>query len=97
MAAFTADPKHFTVAGAYYPTDHVFAMFADAAAAQAAATRMAEVPDVGAVQLAEPGAIQQTFAKRAADVGGAPSVGREDQFMLRFVELARGGKAGLLI
>ena len=37
MAAFTADPKHFTVAGAYYPTDHVFAMFADAAAAQAAA------------------------------------------------------------
>ena len=44
MAAFTADPKHFTVAGAYYPTDHVFAMFADAAAAQAAATRMAEVP-----------------------------------------------------
>ena len=97
MTAFTADPKHFTVAGAYYPTDHVFAMFADAAAAQAAATRMAEVPDVGAVQLAEPGAIQQTFAKRAADVGGAPSVGREDQFMLRFVELARGGKAGLLI
>ena len=97
MTAFTADPKHFTVAGAYYPTDNVFAMFADAAAAQAAATRMAEVPDVGAVQLAEPGAIQQTFAKRAADVGGAPSVGREDQFMLRFVELARGGKAGLLI
>ena len=97
MTAFTADPKHFTVAGAYYPTDHVFAMFADAAAAQAAATRMAEVPDVGAVQLAEPGAIQQTFAKRAADVGGAPSVGREDQFMLRFVELAQSGKAGLLI
>ena len=58
---------------------------------------MADVPDVGAVQLAEPGALQQTFAKRAADVGGAPSVGREDQFMLRFVELARGGKAGLLI
>ena len=97
MAAFTADPKHFTVAGAYYPTDHVFAMVADAAAAQAGAARMADVPDVGAVQLAEPGALQQTFAKRAADVGGAPSVGREDQFMLRFVELARGGKAGLLI
>ena len=97
MTAFTADPKHFTVAGAYYPTDHVFAMFADAAAAQAAATRMAEVPDVGAVQLAEPGAIQRTFAKRAADVGGAPSVGREDQFMLRFVELARAGCCGLLI
>ena len=52
----------------------------------------------GAITLATPTAIQQAFAQRAADVGtGAPSVGREDQFMLRFVELAQAGKAGLLI
>ena len=97
MAPFTADASHFTMSGAYYPKDHVFAMFADPAAAQAAAERIGAVPDVGALSLAEPGAIQQAFAERAAAVGGAPSVGREDQFMLRFVELARAGRAGLLI
>ena len=97
MAHFTADTHHFSMTGAYYPKDYVFAMFADTAAAQAAAERVGAVPGVGAVSLAEPGAIQQAFAERAAEVGGAPSVGREDQFMLRFVELARAGRAGLLI
>ena len=98
MNTFTADPSHFTMGGAYYPTGHVFAMFTDEATAQAAAAQIAAVAGVGAITLATAAAIQQAFAQRAADVGtGAPSVGREDQFMLRFVELARGGKAGLLI
>lgn len=98
MNTFTADPSHFTMGGAYYPTGHVFAMFTDEAAAQAAAAQIAAVAGVGAITLATPAAIQQAFAQRAADVGtGAPSVGREDQFMLRFVELAQAGKAGLLI
>ena len=97
MPAFAIDSSHYTLRGAYYPTDHVFAMFADTAAAQAAAERLASVPGIGAIRLAEPAAIQSAFAKRAEDVGGAPSVGREDQFMLRFVELARTGKAGVLV
>lgn len=98
MSTFVPEPSHFTtLTGSYYPTGHVFAMFADDAAAQAAAARVAEVPGVGAVTLATPAAIEAAFAKRAADVGGTPSVGREDQFMLRFVELARAGKFGLLI
>ena len=98
MNTFTADPSHFTMGGAYYPTGHVFTMFTDQAAAQAAAAQIAAVAGVGAITLGTPAAIQHTFAQRAADVGtGAPSVGREDQFMLRFVELAQSGKAGLLI
>ncbi len=97
MSNFHVDARHFTVSGAYYPTDHVFAMFANEAAAQAAAEHIAAVPDVGAISVASPGPIQQAFGERAAEVGGAPSVGREDQFMLRFVELAGAGRAGLLI
>ncbi len=98
MNLFTPDPGHFTtLTGAYYPTGHVFAMFADEAAARAAASRMQAVPDVGGVQLAAAPAIEAAFAKRAADVGAMPSVGREDQFMLRFVELARKGRSGLLV
>ncbi|QTD44041.1 hypothetical protein [Ottowia testudinis] len=98
MNTFIPGTSHFTVGGAYYPTGHVFTMFADEAAARAAAVRLAQVPDMGDITLATPAAIQHAFAKRAADVGaGAPSVGREDQFMLRFVELAQGGKPGLLI
>ena len=95
---FVPDPSHFTkLTGAYYPTGHVFAMFADGAAAEAAAERLRALPGVGAVTLATPDAIEGAFAERAAEVGGAPSVGREDQFMLRYVELARAGKGGVLV
>jgi hypothetical protein len=97
MSHFTADASHFTLGGAYYPTDHVFAMFPDISAAQAAARRLTGVPGIGRGVVAAPADILQAFASRAAEVGGAPSVGREDQFMLRFVELARAGRAGLLI
>ena len=89
--------SHFTPSGAYYPTGHVFAMLADAQAAQDAARQLAEVPDIGAIHVVAPAKIEQVLGKRAADVGGVPSVGREDQFMLRFVELARAGKHGLQI
>ena len=96
MASFT-DPSQFTMTGAYYPKGHVFAMFKDAASAHAAVESVAKQPKVGEVQFLSPEAITQAFAERIESVGGMPSVGREDQFMLRFVELARGGKAGLLI
>ncbi len=96
--SFSPDPGHFTVAGAYYPTGHVFAMFNDQASAEAAARTLSETVAEGEITLATPAAIGQAFARRADEVGqGIPSVGREDQFMLRFVELARSGRAGLLI
>ena len=96
--AFVPDPSHFTkLTGAYYPTGHVFAMFGDEAAANAAAERLRALPGVGAVTLCTPDAIESAFAERAAQVGGAPSVGREDQFMLRYVELARAGTCGVLV
>ena len=96
MASFT-DPSQFTMTGAYYPKGHVFAMFKDAASAHAAVESVAKQPKVGEVQFLSPEAITQAFAERIESVGGMPSVGREDQFMLRFVELSEGGKAGVLI
>ena len=58
---------------------------------------MAGLPKVGEVQFLSPESIVQAFAERVESVGGIPSVGREDQFMLRYVELAKEGKAGILI
>lgn len=99
MSTFQPDPSQFNMTGAYYPKGHVFAMFQDLPSAQTAASQLAAVPKVGAVQALAPADIGSAFAERAAATaeGGAPSVGREDQFMLRFVELARSGKAGVLI
>ena len=97
MSTYTADPSHFSMSGAYYPKGHVFAMFNSAADAHAAVTRLAAVHKVGEVRLLPPEAIVQAFAERAESVGGMPSVGREDQFMLRYVELAEEGKPGVLV
>ncbi|MBH1966246.1 MAG: hypothetical protein I8H77_18010 [Comamonadaceae bacterium] len=96
MNAFAVPSAHLSM-GAYYPKGHLFAMFADTKAAEAAASKVSEVEGVGSVAVATPQAIIAAFSERAAEVGGMPSVGREDQFMARYVELAQSGKAGLLI
>lgn len=89
--------SHFSPTGVYYPRGHVFAMFRDAAAAQAAAQALGALAGVGGVQVVGSQAIVEQFGARAAEVGGAPSVGREDQFMRRFVELAGQGLHGVLV
>lgn len=95
---FIPDPGHFTAAGTYYPSGYVFAMFADQPAAEAAAAALSASGSTGTSTLATPATIVQAFGVRADEVGrGVPSVGREEQFMARFVELARSGSAGLLI
>ena len=49
MSGFATDPGQFSMSGAYYPKGHTFAMFKDAATAQAAAARVAGVPQIGQV------------------------------------------------
>lgn len=97
MSAFTPDPSHFTLTGAYYPKGHVFAMFPDLAAAHEAVHGLAHVPGIGEVQAVAAPDIERIFADRADEGGGGPSVGRENQFMLRFVELARSGNSAVVI
>ena len=82
--------------GVFYPRGYVFAMFLDAAAAQVAVTALAALAEIGSVQLVSSATIVERMSPRAAD-RGMPSVGREDQFMRRFVELARDGMDGVLI
>ena len=82
--------------GVFYPRGYVFAMFLDAAAAQAAVTALAALAEIGSVQLVSSSTIVERMSPRAAD-RGMPSVGREDQFMRRFVELAQQGWGGLLV
>ena len=97
MTTALSDPSLYTPRGVFYPRGQIFAMLPDFASAQAAADVASALPGVGAVQVVEGAAIVTQFGPRADEVGGAPSVGREDQFMLRFVELARQGLGGLLI
>lgn len=97
MNSFVVERNHFTIGGAYYPKGHVFAMFPDEPAAHGAAHKVATIAHVGAVNVLTSQDIRQAFSERADEVGGMPSVGREDQFMLRYVELAREDEAGLLI
>lgn len=97
MSSFVVERNHFTIGGAYYPKGHVFSMFPDESAAHHAAHKVAAIAHVGAVDVVRSEDIRQTFGQRAEEVGGMPSVGREDQFMLRYVELARENEAGVLI
>jgi len=97
MTSPLSDTSLYTARGVFYPRGQVFAMLPDAARGRAAADAVSALPGIGAVQVVEGAAIAQRFTQRAEEVGGAPSVGREDQFMLRFVELARQGLCGLLI
>ncbi|MCK9515933.1 MAG: hypothetical protein WCZ18_12375 [Ottowia sp.] len=97
MTSPMADKHLYRMDDVFYPRGHVFALLADAAAAQAAAASVSAVRAVGPVAVVPPEAIIEHLGPRADKTGGLPSVGREHQFMLRFVELARAGRCGLLI
>lgn len=81
----------------FYPRGHVFALLANPAAARAAAASVATVKAVGRIDVVPAEDILDSLSEGAAKAGGMPSLGRERQFMLRFVELARAGCCGLLI
>ena len=93
-----SDKSLFRMNDVFYPRGHVFSMLVDATAAEAAAARLAQVKGVGAIDVVPREAIMEAMHEGAQKAGdGMPSVGREHQFMLRFVELARAGRCGLLV
>ena len=92
-----ADPSHFTVAGAYYPTGHVFAMFDTLDRAQACRDQLSAAAGIGAAQMVTAEAVISAFAEPVESLETMPSVGRERQFMRRYFELAQDGKCALLI
>lgn len=98
MTSPLSDTSLYTARGVFYPRGQVFAMLPDATArGRAAPCRERAARHRRRAGGGGRGHHAQRFTQRAEEVGGAPSVGREDQFMLRFVELARQGLCGLLI
>lgn len=98
MSNRLSDKSLFRMNDAFYPRGHVFSMLADAAAAEAAATHLAKIRGIGAMHVVPSAAVIAAMAPGARKAGdGMPSVGREHQFMRRFVELAHAGCSGLLV
>jgi hypothetical protein len=93
---FTDDDLYRTD-GVFYPCGYTFAMFADADRARLAADSLRELVGVGLIQVLSSKALLAQMGERADQMGNLPSVRRELQFMLRFIELARKGMCGLLI
>lgn len=95
-SGFLAQSEYQSMTGSFYPSGHVFAMLPSQEAAQFAA---AELQGVGAtdVRVATPPEIESSFGSMAeAILDTPPSVGREGQFTVRFLELARAGQHGVL-
>ena len=93
---FLEDESLRSMSGSFYPSGHVFAMFDSDSAARAAADELLRL-GVSDARSAGPAQILAAWAKRAAEIGSSlPSVGREEQFVVRFVELAAQGGAGML-
>lgn len=91
-----SDQSLYRMSDAFYPRGHVFAMFADADAAEETASKLREVRGIGLIDVVSAEAIIEGMQEGAQKTGGMPSVGREHQFMRRFVELAHKGCGGLL-
>lgn len=95
-ASFLAQREYQSMTGSFYPSGHLFAMLPSQQAAQDAA---AELQGLGAtdVRVASPQDIRHAFGEVADDIHGSPpSIGREGQFTVRFLELARAGQFGVL-
>lgn len=97
MSNRLSDKRLYRMGDVFYPRGHVFCMLADPAAAEAAARRLADVAGIGAIDVVPGADIIESLSDGAQKAGGMPSVGREHQFMLRFVELAQAGRCGLLV
>lgn len=97
MGADFTDDEIYQISGVFYPRGHVFAMFSDLDALRIVSADIADLEGIGQVQVLSSDVILEGLAERAERVGGLPSVGRERQFMVRFVELATQGLWGLLI
>lgn len=98
MNTLLSDTSLYKLNHVFYPRGYIFAMFATTQAADATAAELATIEGIGTIEVVSSGAITEHLAERA-DEGTSilPSVGRELQFMRRFVELAREGLCGLLV
>ena len=95
---FELDDSMLSANKTFYPDGCAFAMLPSADAADRAAHELARVNGIEEIQIASPEAIAAAFKERADEIRQhLPSPGREEQFSVRFLELAARGEYGLLL
>jgi hypothetical protein len=95
---FQLDDSMLSVNQTFYPEGRVFAMLPSADAAERAARELGSLPGIAEVQIASPQGLAAAFKGRADQIRDhLPSPGREEQFEVRFLELAARGQHGLLL
>ena len=84
--------------GVFYPTGHVFALFASQQAAQQAAAALQAAAHQGSLAYADPEGIRREITHTADDdITSLPSVGADSDIVRRIDDLARHGYHGVLI
>ena len=98
MKPFVLDSSHTSMAGVFYPTGHVFALFPTADLARQAADALDTAGEIGESAYASPEVIQKDIVRTigSSDVV-LPSVGAEGDFVRRIADLASTGHHGLLV
>ncbi len=97
MKPFALTPEMTSAGGTFYPTGHVFALFADDAAAQAAGDAL-QRQGRGDIAHATPQAILQHVVRTLGDADTPlPSVGAEGVIVRRIADLASQGSHALLL
>ncbi len=97
MKPFALTPEMTSAGGTFYPTGHVFALFPDAAAAQAAGDALQQQGRAD-VAHATPEAILQHVVRTLGDADTPlPSVGAEGTIVRRIAGLASQGSHALLM
>ncbi|MEO7246445.1 MAG: hypothetical protein ABIX12_15030 [Rubrivivax sp.] len=95
---FHLDDSMLSFNQTFYPEGCVFAMLPSADAAERAARELGALAGIVEVQLASPQTLAAAFQARADQIRDRPpSAGREEQFEVRFLELAARGEHGLLL
>lgn len=100
MKAFALDSSHTSMGGVFYPTGHVFALFATADAAKTAARAFESGAEPGSnpCAYAGPETIRQDIVRTlGTDDAPLPSVGADGDFVRRIADLAGKGHHGILV
>lgn len=97
MKPFVLDPSMTSVAGTFYPTGYVFALFADEAATQAAAQALAADGRTDIAYAAPDTILQHVVRTLGKADEPLPSVGAEGALVRRIADMASDGAHALLI
>ncbi|MRD45868.1 RNA-binding protein [Caenimonas koreensis DSM 17982] len=98
MKSFELDSSMLSLAGAFYPTGHMFLMFPSEQEARDAGKKL---QDGGftedSLTLLTPEDVLEKIVRTAADSGALPSAGTESDTVRQFAQLASQGHYALLV